>query len=57
MQAWSSTMSLTSILNLADAHRFTQTPSPAAIDALCAAIERTVASGQMNASTYSKAIV
>jgi len=50
-------MSLTSILNLADAHRFTQTPSPAAIDALCAAIERTVASGQMNASTYSKAIV
>jgi hypothetical protein len=56
MQGWSSATSLTAILKLADARRLTQTPSPAVIDALCAAIDRNVASGQMDASTFSKTI-
>ena len=56
MEAWSSATSLLAIVKLKDARRLTQAPSPALNDALCAAVERAVTGGQMDAATFSKAI-
>jgi hypothetical protein len=56
MQALSSATSLLAIVKMKDAGRFTQAPSPALHDALCAAIERGVAAGKMDSEAFSKAI-